>query len=254
MRKAIIIFSLILFAFSFVCINQAVSDEKTVKQKRFNSLRELYFIPQRDLIVAVCASVPNGSVRFWSINDGKLMKVLDLGEREWANSMAVSNNGNLVTIEISPKNKTACYSLKEQKWLWSVNWVGKSVVDNAIRFTPDDRKVVVVGFKNIVAYDSETGTILQNNEDSKGLCNGFPQFNTRNIAVSPSARYAALWQGYQEAHEELYTSKNIWAVVRDIETDKIIAKQGNMKQKYKNCSGVFTPDEKELVLGSLGGI
>jgi WD40 repeat protein len=181
------------------------------------------------------------------------MEVLDLGKGQWANSMAVSNNGNLVVIEISPKNETACYSLKERKWSWSIKWVEKGVVGNAIQFIPDDRRVVVAGFKNIVTYDSENGIILQNKEDSKGFCNGFPQFNTRNIAVSPSARYVALWQGYQEAHEEFYTSKNIWAVVRDIEIDKIIAKQGNMKQKYKNCSGVFTPDEKNLVLGSLGG-
>ncbi len=134
-----------------------------------------------------------------------------------------------------------------------MNWVGRGVVGNGMRFTLDDRRLVVVGFKNIVTYDAETGAMLQTQEDSKGFCAGLPNYNTRNIAVSQSARYAAFWQGRQEAHEKWWTSKNIWVVVRDIEAEKIIAKQGKMKQKYENCSGVFTPDEKDLVLGSLGG-
>jgi WD40 repeat protein len=42
-------------------------------------------------------------------------------------------------------------------------------------------------------------------------------------------------------------------VVRDIETKKIIAKGQRIQEKYKNCSAVFTPDEKDLVLGSMDG-
>jgi WD40 repeat protein len=248
-----IVFPLIVVAFSFVYIKPATSDEKTVKQKRFNSLGKLCFVSDNDLIVAVCGSDPNGSVRFWSTNEGTLKEVWDLGRHQWGGPIAVSNNGNLVVIEIFPKNETACYSLREKKWLWRVNWVERGVVGNDMRFTPDDRKLVVVGFKEIVTYDAKTGAILQRQQDSKGFCAGFSRFNTRSSAISQSARYAAFWQGRKEAHEKWSASMNIWAVVRDIEAEKVIAKQEKMKQKYKNCSGTFTPDEKDLVLGSLGG-
>lgn len=129
----------------------------------------------------------------------------------------------------------------------------KGIVGNAMRFTPDDRKVVVVGFKKIVTYDAETGAILQTQEDSKGFCGGFPEYNTRNIAVSPSARYAAFFQGNLEHDEGWWSSKNIWVVVWDIETKKIIAKQGKIQEKYKNCSAVFTRDDNNLVFGSMDG-
>ncbi len=99
MRRTIkIILPFILFAFSFVYINHAVSEGQSAKQKRPNSLHKLHFIPTHDLIVAVCGSVPNGSIRFWSINDGKLKEIIDLGKDVWARPLAVSNNGNLVVI------------------------------------------------------------------------------------------------------------------------------------------------------------
>jgi WD40 repeat protein len=253
MRRATIILSLILLAFSFVYINHAVNDEKNMEQKRPNSLGKLYFIPQRDLIVAVCGSVPNGSIRFWSINDGKLMETLDLGKGVWADSMAVSNSGNLVAIALFPKNETMCYTVPEKKLLWNVKWLEKGIVDNAMRFTPDDRKLVAVGFKNIVTYDAETGTLLERQEDSKGFSGGFPRYRTRNNAISPSARYAAFWKGNLEHDEGWWSSKNIWVVVRDIETRKTISKQGKIQEKYKNCSAVFTRDDDNVVLGSMDG-
>jgi WD40 repeat protein len=42
-------------------------------------------------------------------------------------------------------------------------------------------------------------------------------------------------------------------LVYDVEIRKIIAKQGKMQEKYKNCSATFTPDEKNLILGSMDG-
>jgi WD40 repeat protein len=179
--------------------------------------------------------------------------VLDLGKGEHADSVAVSNNGNSVVIALLRKNETACYSLAELKWLWKVNWLGNSIIGNAMRFSSDDRKVVVVGFRNIVAYDAETGTVLQRQEDSKGFSGGFPRYRTRNSTISSSARYAAFFQGYLEHNEGWWNPKNIWVVVRDIEKGKIIAKQEKIQKEYKNCSAAFTPNEKNLVLGSMDG-
>ena len=60
-------------------------------------------------------------------------------------------------------------------------------------------------------------------------------------------------QGNLQHDEGWWSSGNIWVVVRHIEGKKIIAKQGNIQEKYKNCSALFTPDEKNLVLGSMDG-
>jgi len=224
-----------------------------MKQSRPNKLDRLYFIPQRDLIVGACSSEPNGSIRFWSIDDGKLKEVFDLGKRVWADSIAVSNNGSLIVTSLLGKNEIACYSLTERKWLWKVNWVEKGVIGNAMRFKPDDRKVVVLGFTDIVTYNSQTGTIMERQGDSKWFSGGFPRGRTRNSAISQSARYAAFWQGNLEHDEGWWSSRNIWVLVRDIEREKVIAKQGKIQEKYKNCSSVFTPDEKNLLLGSMDG-
>jgi hypothetical protein len=90
-------------------------------------------------------------------------------------------------------------------------------------------------------------------EDSRSFSNGFPKGRTRNNGISPSARYAAFWQGDLEHDEGWWSSGNIWVLVHDIETEKVIAKQGKVQEKYKNCSAAFTPDEKNLVLGSMDG-
>ena len=225
-----------------------------MNQKRFNALKRLCFIPQRDLIVGACGSEPNGSIRFWSVDEGKLKEVLDLGKGIWANSIAVSNNGSLIVASLLGKKEIACYSLTDRKWLWKEMWVEKGVAGNAVRFTNDDRKVVVVGYRNIVTYNALTGVILERQEDSRSFGNGFPNYTRRIHAISQSARYAAFWLGDLLEHDETWwSSRNIWVLVRDIETGKIIAKQGKIQEKYKNCSAAFTPDEKNLVLGSMAG-
>jgi WD40 repeat protein len=234
-------------------INWLLAEEQSMKQKRPNSLEKLYFIPHRALIVGGCSSEPNGSISFWSIEDGKVKEALALGKGVWADSIAVSNNGSSIVTSLLGKNEIACYSLTERKWLWKVNWVEKGVVGNAMRFTNDDRKVVVVGARNILMYNALTGAILERQEDSKGFSNGFPHGRTRNNGISPSARYAAFWQGNLEHGETWWSSRNIWVLVRDIEDGKTVAKQGKIQEKYKNCSAAFTPDEKSLLLGSMDG-
>jgi WD40 repeat protein len=254
MRQLTITLCLLILCVFCSKIGWPLTEGQSMKQKRYNALKRLCFIPQRDLIVGTCSSEPNGSVRFWSIDQGNLKEVFDLGRGEWASSLAVSNGGDLIAIALLRENETGCYSLKERKWLWKVNWVEKATVGNAMRFTPDDRKLVVVGFRNIVTYDARTGAVFQNQEDSRGFSGGFPNYRAEIAALSPSARYAAIWLGNPEAHDETWWSlRNIWVLVRDIEIGKTIAKQGKVQERYKNCSAVFTPDEKNLLLGSMDG-
>lgn len=243
---------LILLAICFVTMNYSVGKGESTKQGRSNRLAKLYFIPQHELIVGTDRPFPNGALRFWSINDGKLKEVIHLGEDDRADSLALSNDGNLMVAGLL-SNKIGCYSLKEEKWLWKIKWIEKGIVGNVMRFTADDLWVVVVGFKNIVIYDARTGAIIRRQEDFAGFSSGFPEYRTRINGISPSARYAAFWQGNLEHDEGWWSSKNIWVVVRDIEEGKTTAKQGKIQSKYKNCSAVFTPDEKNLVLGSMNG-
>lgn len=254
MRKGInIICLLVLSVFCFISICYSQSQSKDMKQKKPNRLKKLYFVPKLDIIVGICSSEPNGTIRFWAIDDGKLRDVLDLGKGEWASSLSVSNDGSSIAIALLDKSEIGCYSLAERKWLWKTKWVEKGLVDNPMGFAPNDQKLLVVGFRNIVTYDSKTGSILQMQEDSKGFSSGFPNYRTRNNTISPSTRYAAFWQGYLEHDETWWSSRNIWVLVRDIEAGKVVAKQGKIQKKYKNCSAVFTPDENYLVLGSMDG-
>jgi WD40 repeat protein len=243
---------LILLAFCFVTMYYSIGRGESTKKDQPNRLRKLYFIPQHELIVGIDRPLPDGCIRLWSTNDGKLKEVIHLGENDWTDSLAISNVGDLMVAGLL-SNKIGCYSLKEEKWLWKTEWVGKATVGNVMRFTPDDRGVVVVGFKNIVIYGARNGAILHRQEDSSGFSGGYPEYRTRHHAISPSARYAAFWQGNLEHDEGWWSSKNIWVVVRDIEEGKTIAKQGEIQSKYKNCSAAFTPDEKNLVLGSMDG-
>ena len=224
-----IICLIVLFVFSFAYTNHTLGEGERIKQERPNRLKKLYFIPQRGLIVGACGSEPNGSIRFWSIDEAKLKEVLDLGKGIWADFIAVSNNGSLIVASLLGKKEIACYSLTDRKWLWKVTWVEKGVAGNAMQFSIDDRKVVVVGYRNIVTYNALTGVILERQEDSTSFSNGFPKGRTRNNGISPSARYAAFWQGNREHDETWWSSRNIWVLVHDIETGKVIAKQGKVQ-------------------------
>jgi WD40 repeat protein len=252
-KPATIISFLTLVVFWLTSINHSSGRAEYIRQRRPNRLERLCFIPQQGLIIGACDSEPNGSIRFWSIDEARLKEVLDLGKGTWANSMAVSNNGSLIVASLLGKREIACYSLTERKWLWKVMWVEKGVAGIAMQFSIDDRKVVVVGYRNIVTYNALTGVILEKQEDSRSFSNGFPKGRTRNNGISPSARYAAFWQGDLEHDEGWWSSGNIWVLVHDIETGKVIAKQGKVQKKYKNCAAAFTPDEKNLVLGSMDG-
>lgn len=252
-RNATIIALLTLVIFCFMNVDSLLCKDRDMQQERYNRLKSLTFIQQRGLIVGACDSEPNGGIRFWSADDGKLREVLDLGRGERAVSAAVSNNGHFLAAALFGKKEIVCYSLVEGKWLWRTKWVEVGVLDTVIRFTPDDRKITVVGYRNIVVYDAQTGTPLERQEDSESFAGGLPDHRMRYHQLASSARYGAFWLGNLEHDEGWRSSRNIWVLVRDIEKGKIIAKQEKIQEKYKNCSAAFTPDEDNLCLGSMDG-
>jgi hypothetical protein len=105
---------LILSVFYFK-IGWPLAEGQSMKREQLNKLRRLYFIPQRGLIVGASRSDPNGSIRFWSVDEGKLKEVLDLGKGVWAYSLAVNNSGNLVATSLLGTDEIALYSLTEKK-------------------------------------------------------------------------------------------------------------------------------------------
>lgn len=58
--------------------------------------------------------------------------------------------------------------------------------------------------------------------------------------------------GHDEAIAGL--KNNVWIPVYDIGRKKLAAKQAYVQKSYKNCSAVFTQDERSLVLGSMEGV
>jgi WD40 repeat protein len=225
------------------------------KPGRINRLGSLFIVPQYSLIVGACSSEPNGSIRLWSSEDGKLEHVIVLASREWAGSIAISHNGNLIAATLSGSNEIGCYSIKDRKWLWKMKWMEKDIADNKIQFTSDDKKIIVLGFKNILTYDAETGNILKKSEDALSLSRKHSLYSVPLLAISPNGRYAAVWQGRLEHNEWSFKSifQRKWAVVWDLERNQIVTDIKQGVTRYKNCGGTFDPEEKHLLLGSMDG-
>lgn len=121
-------------------------------------------------------------------------------------------------------------------------------------FTSDDKGVVAMGFDAIVTYNAKDGSVIDKLDSKSAFSGDYPRFKTSFSALSRSSKYAAIWQGNLEHDETLDWKPNIWVVVWDIAKKAIIGRQEKLQSVYKNCSGVFTPDERTVLLGSLDGI
>ncbi len=86
MTRTSLICLITLIVFSFVSVDYSLSEREDMDQRRPNKLDKLYFIPKTELIVGGCDLGPNGSIKFWSVDDGKLVNILDLEKRTWANT------------------------------------------------------------------------------------------------------------------------------------------------------------------------
>ena len=243
---------LILFIFCFVAINYSVGKGQSMKQKQPNYLRKLVFIPQKNQIAGLLDSGENGSLVVWSI-DGTKTQTFDFEKGVWGATIAVSNKGDSVVLGMVGGPELMSYSLKDKRPVWKVKGIGKGFGLSSVSFTPDDNRVVVVGFKNIVVFDSKSGAILERQEDSEAFSFGLPRYRSRIEKISHTGRYAAFFQGKVEVHDEARLKNNVWITVYDIETKKLAAKQAYVQKSYKNCSAVFTQDERNLVLGSMDG-
>jgi WD40 repeat protein len=254
MTKNMISWALISFAIfsvSTVCLS---SQESTAVQRQPNRLNRVAYVPQKDQIVGLAGSEENGILLVWSI-DGSKTQRFDFEKGVWGASLAVSNKGDLVVLGLVGGPDLMCYSLIEKRPVWKVNGIEEGLGLSSISFTTDDSRVVVVGFKNIVIFDAKSGAILERQKDSDAFSFGLPKYRSRIDRISHTGRYAAFFQGKME-HDEAITGlkNNVWITVYDIENKKLAAKQAYVQKSYKNCSAVFTKDERNLVLGSMDGV
>jgi WD40 repeat protein len=245
--------TLLLGIVCFALVNISLAHSVEIKN---NNLTTLMFVPEHNALVG---ADKNEVIRFWAIRDGKLSHVIKYGKDELVDAMATSNNGNLMAVVISTlltngdvQYEVGCYSIENKRWLWRKKWDGILGPRN-LRFERDDRSVTMQGFDKIVTYDSQKGNILRQLEDTKYFSSGYPRHKNAILALSPSAKYAAILQGRLEHNEFITRYPNVWVVVWDLERKQIVGRQGKMQSKYKNCSAVFTPDEKYVLLGSMDG-
>lgn len=116
--------------------------------------------------------------------DGTVKQRFDFEKGVWGASMAISNRGDSVVVGLVGGPDLMCYSLVDKKTVCRVNGIEKGFGLRSISFTTDDSRVVVVGVKNIVIFDSKSGAIVERQEDSDAFSFGLPKYRTRIDRIS----------------------------------------------------------------------
>lgn len=192
-------------------------------------------------------------IRVWSLDDGRLAKSIRLGPKEGVSSVAVSHDGNLIAVATFLTETVGCYSLKEDKWLWKSKWIEKSPFKvKKVLFLPGDGAILAFGQKQYVIYDAKKGEVTETK--------GKPLDEYASLAVcgrfytpSPSGRYIMVWQGLcNPGHGILkrFLSLNRKATIWDFQKDEPVAR---WERTHEICAAAFSPDEKEIVIGSCDG-
>lgn len=91
-------------------------------QNIMSNLEELLFVPQHSLLIAYCMSTPHGSIRLWSLENGKLLQSIDVGEFAMGTSLAVSNDGSMFAFTTLLSGEVRCYSIKEKGGCGRSSW------------------------------------------------------------------------------------------------------------------------------------
>jgi WD40 repeat protein len=218
-----------------------------------NSLSYLTFLPKTSQLVSACSSEPDGSIRFWSLENGKLDEVISLGKKQYAHPVAVNHEGSMMAVHLLLSDRLDCYSIKEKKWLWKAKLSLFRDSPQEIAFTTDGEKIVAAGLRNIVMLDSKNGTVQQKEE--KPL-NDYPNYYyvPKRVFLSPSGRYLVVWQEFPvgtEGRRWTHGVVNKWVTFWDIEKKNIVGRWQKPEQGL--WSAAFTHEDKEILFGSKDG-
>ena len=224
----------------------------------------IVFMPKTGNLVGVSENYRTwaSSIRFWSVENGKLEDVMEFTRREVPWSIDVTPDAELMAVafwnlpakgEKYGHTSIACYSLNERKWLWKNDWPTKFDMAREVKFSPDGLKAIVIGGKNILLYDAKTGAKLDAIDEP---LKDYPELSLsiRGSVLSPSGRYIVVWQE-KPLPGHVFLGRlmaNKWVTVWDLQTKKQVARW--RKPKYENFCAIFTHDEKSILFGSRGHI
>jgi len=200
-------------------------------------------------------------IRVWSAEDGTVEDTLRFSSREETMSIAASPDGDLIAVAFfnrpgmkgkERQSSIGCYSVSEKRWVWREDWPVKFDQARRVQFSPDGRKVFIIGFKNVLLYEAKTGKRLETiGEPLKD----YPllSMSVRGSVLSPSGRYFVVWQELAPPGHHTWGRfiANKWVTVWDLQTRQEIARW--KKPDYENECAVFTCDEKNILFGSALG-
>lgn len=197
-------------------------------------------------------------IRVWSAEDGRVEDVLRFSSQEETRSIAASPVGELVAVSFwyrsgmkgkEGQSSIGCYSVTEKKWLWREDWPATFDAGRKVQFSPDGSKIFVIGFKNLVLYEANTGKRL---EIMREPLRDYPllHMSVRGSVLSPSGRYFVVWQELAPPGHHKWGKfiANKSVTVWDLQTRRQIA--GWKKPEYETYCAVFTKDEKSILFGS----
>jgi WD40 repeat protein len=260
-----------LIGISILCcllIGIPVGKGAVMKGSGHNRLNNLFFLPNHSELVGDCNSDP-GSLRFWSLEDGSLKRIVQLDENQFSSSMAVSSDGRLIavgTFKVKRRGITEgwgtserslrCYSTRDQRWIWEVK--GRDGTEDCagcdleVAFSSDNARVLAASAKYIAIYDARTGELLR--ETKKPLSDYSLSIHSmkKGRVFSPSGKYFVVWQEKPIPGHEIMVGlfANDKMTVWDFEKDKRVA---YWKKDKPICSARFPPDERKIILGSMDG-
>jgi WD40 repeat protein len=197
-------------------------------------------------------------IRVWSAEDGTVEDTLRFSSQEETRSIAASPDGELIAVAFfnrpgmkgkERQSSIGCYSVSEKRWVWREDWPVKFDQARRVQFSPDGRKVFIIGFKNVLLYEAKTGKRLETfGEPLKD----YPllSMSVRGSVLSPSGRYFVVWQELAPPGHHIWQRfiANKWVTVWDLQTRQQIARW--KKPEYANESAAFTQDEKNILFGS----
>lgn len=243
----------------FFVIDVSESREGATEEEQMNRLSHLSFAPKSSGLVGICHSKPKGrSICLWSMTEGKSSDLVQLNKDEAADSMTVSSDGSLLAVTFHDVFKyrhegksIGCYSIKDNKWLWKAKWVEKALYSK-VEFTPDNGKLIAVGYENLIVYDATTGkTLERQTEPFDGYIASYD--SPIRSAISPNGRYIGIWQETSKARAESWWRRNgsKWATIWDSDKNTMTGRWES--HQTGACSAAFTPDEKHILFASMDG-
>ncbi|MDO8282838.1 MAG: WD40 repeat domain-containing protein [Thermodesulfovibrionia bacterium] len=256
MKLKILIGAIVLF---ILFISISIANEKNVKLKLRSCLHDLIFVPHSSLLAGSCNTEPEGSIKFWSVENGELIDriIIDkfnTDKYEYANRIALSHDGKFIAVAFLGK-AIGVYALEDKKWRWRVAWLEEEPYGaQAITYTNEDDRVIAVGAQNTVIYNAISGEII---ERQKKPLSDYPFWwgAPRGNVLSINGRYLMVWQELSRWEEHRYWWQklliNKWVTVWDIKEKKEIAKWE--KPENELCSTSFSSDEKNIYIGFANG-